>query len=191
MKEKTDRRVKRTRHLLLHALTTLMSEKSIKDITVKELCEAADVNRGTFYLHYKDILDMLEKTEQELLQQFSLVFQNCQPQSCPDFPYPLFLELFEIIDQNSYLCYVLLSPNGDISFLNKIRHLFQQQYTDEDHMEDRTAFQLPNSDYFESFIISGCAGLIESWLAHGKKESPSEMAVLISKLISTGARSLL
>ncbi len=71
MEAKTDRRIKRTRYLLVHALTSLMLKKSIKDITVKELCESVDINRGTFYLHYKDIYDMLEQTEQGLLEQFA------------------------------------------------------------------------------------------------------------------------
>ncbi len=48
MEAKTDRRIKRTRYLLVHALTSLMLKKSIKDITVKELCESVDINRGTF-----------------------------------------------------------------------------------------------------------------------------------------------
>ena len=75
METKTDRRIKRTRYLLVHALTSLMLKKSIKDITVKELCESVDINRGTFYLHYKDIYDMLEQTEQGLLEQFEQVFK--------------------------------------------------------------------------------------------------------------------
>ncbi len=48
---KTDRRVRRTKRLLLESLTSLMKEKPIKDISVKELTDLADINRGTFYLH--------------------------------------------------------------------------------------------------------------------------------------------
>ena len=103
-------------------ITSLMLKKSIKDITVKELCESVDINRGTFYLHYKDIYDMLEQTEQELLEQFEQVFKNYHPDHTPDFPYPLFVEIFQIIDQNSNLCCALLSPNGDISFLSRSRN---------------------------------------------------------------------
>ena len=55
MENNIDRRVMRTKTLLIHSLSTLMKQKNIKDITVKELCELADINRGTFYLHYKDI----------------------------------------------------------------------------------------------------------------------------------------
>lgn len=47
---KEDRRVRRTKKLLTQALTELMQHKQIKDITVTELTELADMNRGTFYL---------------------------------------------------------------------------------------------------------------------------------------------
>ena len=51
----TDRRVRKTRGQLRQGLVRLMREKSIQDITVKELCEECDINRGTFYLHYTDV----------------------------------------------------------------------------------------------------------------------------------------
>ncbi len=56
-----DRRVRRTRRQLQQALVTLMREKELREITVRELTELADVNRGTFYAHYKDLEDMLEQ----------------------------------------------------------------------------------------------------------------------------------
>ena len=57
----TDRRIRRTRALLRQGLIQLMETKDIKDISVKELSDLADINRGTFYLHYNDIYDMLGK----------------------------------------------------------------------------------------------------------------------------------
>ena len=77
----TDRRVRRTKQLLMHALFTLMKEKSYNDITVKELCEAADINRGTFYLHYRDIYDMVEQIEQDMLFQFEALISAHAPTS--------------------------------------------------------------------------------------------------------------
>ena len=152
MEAKTDRRIKRTRYLLVHALTSLMLKKSIKDISVKELCESVDINRGTFYLHYKDIYDMLEQTEQELLEQFEQVFKNYHPDHTPDFPYPLFVEIFQIIDQNSDLCCALLSPNGDISFSVKIKKLFEHQYIHEWMVAHHSADFLPTYEYFSNFL---------------------------------------
>ena len=60
--EPVDRRVRKTRRQLRECLITLLKEKKVQDITVGELTDMADLNRGTFYLHYKDVFDLLEKT---------------------------------------------------------------------------------------------------------------------------------
>ena len=69
--ESIDRRVRKTRKQLRECLIALLKEKKVQDITVRELTDMADLNRGTFYLHYKDVCDLLEKTEAELLADFN------------------------------------------------------------------------------------------------------------------------
>ena len=59
--EKMDRRVRKTRALLLQGLVKMMENHDIQDISVKELTELVDINRGTFYLHYDDIYDKCGK----------------------------------------------------------------------------------------------------------------------------------
>ena len=75
-----DRRVRRTRAQLRTAFTSLMAEKPINQITVRELADRADVNRGTFYTHYRDIYDMLEQVEQELLDELTAVLDRYSAQ---------------------------------------------------------------------------------------------------------------
>ena len=65
---KEDRRIRRTKKLLKQALAQLMDEKDFKDITVKDITERADLNRDTFYLHYTDTYDILNKIEDEILK---------------------------------------------------------------------------------------------------------------------------
>ena len=62
-----DRRTRRTKKLLTEAFIELLSVKKLNEITVKELCDKADVNRGTFYLHYQDIYDLKRQIETDLL----------------------------------------------------------------------------------------------------------------------------
>ena len=82
MEKKTDRRIRKTKQQLQEGFIHLRKSKSIKDITVKELCELTDLNRGTFYLHYKDIYDLSEQMENEIIQMcirdrnLNLLFQN-------------------------------------------------------------------------------------------------------------------
>ena len=66
MPKTMDRRIRKTRAQLRQGLAELLKEKSLKEITVKELVEKVDINRSTFYLHYADIYDMMEKIENEL-----------------------------------------------------------------------------------------------------------------------------
>ena len=66
MERTPDRRVRRTRALLRQGLAQLMGAKSVNEVTVTELVDLVDINRSTFYLHYRDIPHMLECVEQEL-----------------------------------------------------------------------------------------------------------------------------
>ena len=66
MPKTMDRRIRKTRAQLRQGLAELLKEKSLKEITIKELVEKVDINRSTFYLHYTDIYDMMEKIENEL-----------------------------------------------------------------------------------------------------------------------------
>ncbi len=76
--KKQNRSVLRTQNLLKTGLIELMQKKSVQQITVKELVEHVDLNRGTFYLHYKDIFDLLEQIEDELLENFREIL-NANP----------------------------------------------------------------------------------------------------------------
>ena len=70
MQKKTDRRVRKTKSQLKTGLAQLMREKSIREITVKELVDAVDINRSTFYLHYETISDLLSESVNYLNDQF-------------------------------------------------------------------------------------------------------------------------
>lgn len=65
-----DHRVRVTKMLIRRAFTGLLSIKPIQSISIKELCEQAGINRGTFYTHYQDIYDLLADVENEMKQDF-------------------------------------------------------------------------------------------------------------------------
>ena len=65
-----DRRVRKTKKQLRQGLTQLLQTKNINEISVRELSDLVDINRGTFYLHYRDIYDLLDQIEQEMFEQF-------------------------------------------------------------------------------------------------------------------------
>ena len=92
--ETLDRRVRRTRKLLRECLIALLKTKKVQDITVRELTERADLNRGTFYLHYKDVFDLLEKTEEDLQEDFNRVLSRHQPVDLTRQPSAIFQDIY-------------------------------------------------------------------------------------------------
>ena len=64
-----DRRVKYTKKVIKDTLLELLQKKDISSITVKEICDLADINRGTFYRYYLDVYDLLKNIEQEFIDE--------------------------------------------------------------------------------------------------------------------------
>ena len=76
MSNPTDLRVIKTRQAIRIALISLLSEKELSDITISELSARAQVNRKTFYRHYRSISDVVTEFENELLSDFSDILKT-------------------------------------------------------------------------------------------------------------------
>lgn len=90
MEKTVDRRVRKTKNQLRQGLARLMVKKSLKEITVKELTDLVDMNRGTFYLHYRDIYDMAEKIEDEIMVEFQDILDSVSDEELSRSLLPLF-----------------------------------------------------------------------------------------------------
>ena len=99
--DKTDRRVRRTKRQLREALTTLLLKKKFSEITVRELSELADVNRGTFYTHYRDTEDLLEQLESGFLNELRRIDASIQRQDWERGAYSYLEELLRLCRDNA------------------------------------------------------------------------------------------
>ena len=115
-----DRRVRKTKRQLRQALMDLMSEKPSKSISVRELAERADINRGTFYIHYKDVSDLLQRLEDEMAERLILVCKKYAYSTSEVDAFPYLTELYRFARDNADLCLVLLGPNGDRAYTERI-----------------------------------------------------------------------
>lgn len=183
--ESIDRRVRKTRRQLRECLITLLKGKKIQDITVRELTDMADLNRGTFYLHYKDVFDLLEKTETELQDEFNQLVQKHGAVDLKQRPAVIFNEIYSLVYDNADLIEILLGENGDINFVNRLKNLIRDKCLG-DWMEVFRSGNPAAFDAFFSFIVSGCVGLVQYWLTTGLKETPQQMAKLTEQVITQG-----
>ena len=184
MKEiKIDKRVRKTKKLLLDALTELMKEKKVNKITVKELTYLADVNRSTFYLYYKDIFDMVDRVETEIIEDFSLVFEEFSTKEATyENTLSFFTYVFEFVEDNSDMCNILLGPDGEYSFMEKFKEVLK--HSQPSLKSKNTKFK---NEFFMPFILSGCIGTIQRWLEGEMKIPTVDMAKFITDMISSKA----
>ncbi len=182
-KKPVDRRIRRTQTLLQQSLVRLMSEKDIKNISVRELSDLADINRGTFYLHYNDIYDILEQMEDELFVEFNEILDRSfrQDAGCHS-PEAVLLDIFSFLERHRELSRVMMGPHGDRSFVNRLKELVNTRLY---HVLAQREWACVY-DYAESFVTSGCIGVIETWLYHPAPRSPAEMAKMCSKMLVRG-----
>lgn len=176
-----NRSVRNTKKKLRAELIRLMEEKPMQSITVRELTETADVNRGTFYFHYADIYSMVTEIENEFFEVFNEMMDSEKISGHNGFT--VLTEIFSFLSQNHQLCRLLLSPNGDIAFINRIIKFVEEKCH---RIRDGIGMHMGQeySDMFSAFIVYGCIGLFRTWLNSGKKETPEELASLALKIIT-------
>ena len=137
--ENLDRRIRKTRKVIRECLTELLKEKRIQDITVREIAEKADINRGTFYLHYKDIFDLMEQIENELLEELEEVLRRYRASDLLTNPAVVFTEVFHLVKENSGMVSILIGENGDINFVNREFIDMLARFVEEEEPESRDA----------------------------------------------------
>jgi AcrR family transcriptional regulator len=172
---KTDNRVRFTKMVIKDSLLDILSNKPIQKVTVKEICEKAQINRATFYLHYQDPYDLLEQIENEMFNDvFSSVMRNIDDID------DLTRQLFEIIEKNIDLCRILFSDNGDKMFLKRIME-FSRDISIEGWKKLNPNVSQQRLEYLYAFVVSGCVAVIEHWVRSGMKETPLELGEIANK----------
>ena len=182
MGEKVDRRVRKTRSQLRAGLARLMQEKSIKEITVKELVEEVDINRSTFYLHYTDIYQMLECIEGELMDEITTAIQSLPADPINDGgSFSFITDMFYFLSENQDICNALLGPNGDMAFVAKIERLIAETILE--RLSDRFPKEIKDISYAYAFCLTGCVGMVKAWLSSEQQDTPEHMAKITYSLI--------
>jgi len=192
MAEKTDRRIVRTRKLLRKALLELIEEKGMERVTVSDLTQRAEINRGTFYLHYRDAADLLEQIKREIFEGLKVEMAKINPLELAayaekDLAYPPTQLVLHYLKQNADFFRVIFGPNGDVGFPLQIKafmteHLYDNIFAD--IPADRSA-PVPR-DYLIAYMTSANLGLLMHWIQDGMRLSVEHMSMIITRIVSRG-----
>lgn len=196
MTERLDRRQARTKQLLRKALLDIIAEKGVDGITVTDITNRADVNRGTFYLHYQDAPDMLNQIMNEIMMSLFALMQEMDPVAMrqfavKDIPYPSMVRLLTEFANNADFLKVMLGPKGDPSFAQRIMSEFTSR------ISNRLAQWQPSDDnmliprdYLIAYISSANFGVVKHWLEMDANLSPEELTLILMNISNLGPMSM-
>ena len=181
--KKEDGRVRITRQMIRTALLNLLREKPLQHITVRELCEKASINRGTFYAHYDDIYDLMEQIEQSMFDEFKAILRPLLEDQDPYDLVETITRIFSYIREHADLCLVTLGPHSDKKLLYRLIELGKQACLNSQlslfpHADPHML------DYYYTFVSSGCIALLEKWMNEGMPDSTDHLAAFVRTLIS-------
>lgn len=182
MEKKVDRRVIKTRRQLKKGLAALMKQKSVNQITVKELVEEVDINRSTFYLHFKDIQDLLREIEENMEAQIKRAIEEHPIVSGNENAFYFIEDMFRVLDEEREISKALIGPNGDMGFIHRIERIIKEN--SRGTLEKMFPGKKEDLKYFYAFCLSGCLGLVKVWLNEGEEKSPEEMAQMTFNMIA-------
>lgn len=181
--EKMDRRKKYTRMVLKQSLMKLLKCKHISSITVKEICELADINRSTFYAHYSDHYALLEQLEDELVEDM-IVYLGQYDSQKEDEAFQMTVKIIEYFASKHEECQTLLSDNSNSSFEQKVRQVASRYMMQ--HWPGVLKLEDEMTAYIGAFIISGSIEVMKVWLDNEMDKSPKEIAGVIINIINYG-----
>ena len=160
MNTKNNQRTRLSKILLKNALMDLLSEKgSVTKISVRELCERADLNRSTFYAHYSEPKELLEEVEAELLDATREHLQKIGAENDIG-AHRYLLSFLMYIKENDKPFRTLLIDAGDPEFRSK----FMQQSIIQFVENLDIAFPKDQEQYIYSYILNGSTGVIIQWM---------------------------
>jgi AcrR family transcriptional regulator len=153
-----DRRIQKTRQLIVNTFMELLTEKGFEKITINDIAERANINRGTVYLHYADKFDLLDKCVETYVEQ---LINHCDNNdTCLNID--AFRRIFEHLEENFAIYNLLLNNEGVGFFRNRLYTTIAQTVTEVIcmHPENRAS----SNDVTIHFLTSGFIGVLEWWI---------------------------
>lgn len=170
-----DLRVIKTQNAIKSAFLSLLHDKHLKDITVKEITDLAQCNRNTFYLHYTDKYDLMEKLCFFCLKEMERTLYetyDCNYSSNSAWYFDIAKRVLNAIESNLIFYKIVLGKNRYPDFANR----YQQLMADFIYAGLNKIEKLKYNHFEVEFLASGMVGFLKYWLANQGDYSKEEVA---------------
>ncbi|MGG5318572.1 TetR-like C-terminal domain-containing protein [Enterococcus sp. AZ072] len=183
MKQEKDIRYYRTKQRITAAMVRLLKEKNFDQITVKDICEYAEISRSGFYLHYLDKYDLAEKHQLELLAHANKIIQTASQSTIKR--NDLMLHMLNYLKNDGELLALLISDHGSPEIQNQVKQLLKKNALK--NIIAHINIQLDTETekhYLVTFLSNAILGVLQEWINTGQKESPEDLVQIMNKIVS-------
>jgi AcrR family transcriptional regulator len=177
-----------TKQKLIDAFWSLYEVKRIEKISIREITDRAGYNRGTFYVYFKDVYDLLEQLELAIIprkENFEHAIISLNKNSSQAFK-----AMIEICNKNANYYNVLLGKHGDPNFYNEMKQITKSMFCDYLKCHDLYTESI-ELEYYIEYTISAMIGIIIHWFQSNKQISLEQFTEIHSKILTTRLDELL
>ena len=182
--QKTDPRILKTKRAIRTAFSKLLSEKSFKSITVQDITELAGVNRKTFYRYYKNIPQLVDEIEDDIIRSFDASLEETDMIRALEHPFIILEQLNAVFETDRDMYGYLMSLSENVDLVSKINLSVKEKAirTAAEHKE----FDERIAEIILEYSISGMISVYRKWFLSDRRESIKKISETIGLLYRTG-----
>lgn len=187
--EKTDLRVIKTKKAIRNAFAELLSEKDIQKITIKDIADAAVINRKTFYNYYAGVYSVVDEIENEIIMAFIDALRDADFKQLLHEPYEIFKKLTTIINSDFDFYSHLMKMDSNTSLISKIIQALEVNI--KKSFSEQISMNKFTLDLVFDYAIAGMITVYQKWFNSDRTESIEEISKALSIIVSSGVNGLL
>lgn len=194
-----DRRVRKSKKAIKQAFIQLLKEKDLEKITIQEISDLADINRGTFYLNFIDKYALLEEMEDEQVEkiwEYVDISQmdkltNSKEEFIDNFANVVVKKVITHINENFDFYSVVLSLDRKSKIEQQISAIIGKNLN---HLlgsgKTNTVIGIP-ADYYLSYVSGSMLSIIKHWINDPNRVSSEELVNYVVTIASNGPLSIM
>lgn len=174
---KTDARTQYTKKVIRECFFSLLKEQPLNKITVKSICERAQINRTTFYRYYSDPFDLMDQIEADLfatIQRYIGMLSGRTPEEAIE-------TVLDITIKNEEFHTILASDSTNYPYINRMIESSYESFQN-GFARLHPDLSLKQRKWLYSYMAHGCISVVLDWVDGGMRETPREVAHFVTQL---------